>query len=164
MPPFSFVACLPQVYSDLYFSTLNLGGVKFSYFLTPPLETLLLDALPLHSVFFHLHCFFVSYPYCDCFLLELAFECLLRHASKWNPYLVQSLCIHWLHIVNPILLPVHDKTSNLGFCIFPKRDACTCPSYNVSFPHILENLSLSCFLQPVLLRNKVLNIFAGTFP
>ena len=137
---------------------------NFPYFLTPPLATLLLDSLPLHSVFFRLHCFVVSYPSSACFLLEMEFECLLQHATKWNPYLVQSLCIHWLHIVNPIILHVHDKTSNLGFWIFPKCDACTCPSYHVSFPHILANLSLYCFLRPVLLRNKVLNIFAGTLP
>ena len=127
--------------------------------MTPPLATLLLDALPLHIVFLNLHCFVVSYPYCACFLLELSSEFLLHHASKCIPYPVQSMCINWLHIANPIILPVHDRTSNLGFCILPKCDAFTFPSYRVSFPHILENLSLSCFLRPVLLLNKVLNIF-----
>ena len=103
-----------------------LGGVKFSYFLTLPLAMLLLHALPLHIVFLHIHYIFVSYPSCAYFLLELKFECLLYHASKCNIYPVQSLCINWLHNVNPILLPVHDRTRNLGFCILPKCDACTC--------------------------------------
>ena len=164
MPPFSFMACCPRVYSDPCFSTLLPWRSIFPYFMTPPLGILLLDALPLHSVFLHLHYFFVSYPYWAYFLLDLAFECLLHHASKCNPYPVQSLCIHWMHIVNPILLSVHDRTSNLGFYIFLKCDACTCPSCHVSFPHILANLLLFCLLRPVLLGNKVLNIFAGTLP
>ena len=92
-----------------------LGGVILPYFLTFPLATLLLDALPLHIVFWYIHCSAVSYPSCACFLLELASECLLHHASKFIPYSVQSLCIHWLHIFHPIILPVHDRTSNLGF-------------------------------------------------
>ena len=141
-----------------------LGGVNFPYFLTPPLATLLLDALPIHRFFLNLHYFVVSYPYCAYFLLQLEFECLLHQASKFNPYPVQSLFIHWLHIVNPILLPMHDRTRNLGFCIFPKCDTSTCPYCHVRLPHILENILLFCFLRPVLLRNKVLNIFAGTLP
>ena len=92
----NFFFCL--VFFPQYF----LGGVSFSYFLTPPLATIRLYAMPLHRVFLHLHCFVLSYPYYACFLLELAFECLMHHASKFNPYPVQSLCIHWLHIVNPI--------------------------------------------------------------
>ena len=154
-----------SLFWPVFFTHYFLGGVTFTYFLTPlPLETLLLDALPLHIVFLHLHCFVVSYLSCACFILELAFECLLHHASKCNPYSVQSLCIHWLHIVNPIILPMNDRKSNFCFCIFPKCDACTCPYYHVSFPLILLNLLLSCFLRPVLLRNNVLNIFAGTLP
>ena len=111
------------------------------------------------SYFLHIHCFVVSYPYCACSLLDLASECLLHHASKCSPYLVKSLCIHWPHIVHPIILPVHDRISNLGFCILTKFDAFTCLSYRLIFPHILSNLSLSCFLQPVILRNKVWNFF-----
>ena len=85
------------------------------------------------------------------FLLELAFECMMYHAYKCIPYLVQSLCIHWMNIVHPIILPVHDRTSNLGFCIFSKCGAFTCPSYRVSLPHILVNISMSWFLRPILL-------------
>ena len=146
MPPFLFMDCCPRVYSDPCFSTLLPWWDTFSIFSETPLATLLLDDLPLHSVFWNLNCFAVSYPSCTCFLLELASECLLHHASKYSPYPVQSLCTHWLHIVHPILLPLHDRASNLGFCILPKYDACTCPSYRVSFPHILANLWLSCFL------------------
>ena len=94
------------------------GGVIFPYFLTLPLATLLLDALPLHSVFLLIHCFAVSSPSCAFFLMVLASECLLHHASKFSPHPVQSLYIHWMHILHPILLPVHDRTINLGFCIF----------------------------------------------
>ena len=155
MPPFFFMASCPRVYSDPFFSHYLLGGVNFPYFLTPPLVTLLLDALPLHSVFLHLHYFVVSYTSWAYFLLELAFECLLHHSSKCNPHPLQSMWIHWLNIVNPIIFPVHGRTSNLGFWIFPKCDACICPSCHVSFPHILANLPLSCFLLPVLFRNKV---------
>ena len=108
------------------FSHYFLGGVIFHILWHPPLATLLLDALPLCSVFLHLHCFVVSYPSCTWILLEMAFECMLHHSSKCNPYPVQSMCIHWLHIANPIILPVHDRTSNFGFCIFPKCDTCTC--------------------------------------
>ena len=93
----------------------------------------------------------------------MASECLPHHASKCSPYPVQSLCIHWLHILHPIILPVHDRTRNLGFCIFPKCDACTCPSYCVSFPHILVNISLSCFPRSIILRNKVWYIFYRNF-
>ena len=164
MPPFLFMACCPRFYSDPFFPHYFLGGVNFTYFLTPPLAALLLYALPLHSVFLHLQYFVVSYPYCAYFLLDMEFECLLHHASKCNPYPVQSLCIHWQHIVNPIILPLHDRMSNLCFCILPKCDACTCPSFHVIFPHILSNILLFFFLRPVLLRNKVLNIFAGTLP
>ena len=134
------------------------------YFPTPPLATILQHALPLHSVFWHLHCFAVSSPSCACFLLDLASECLLHHASKCSPYPVQSLCIHWLHIMHPIILPVHDRTINWGFFIFPKCDACTCPSYRVSFPHILVNLLLFCFPRSINFQNKVWNMFAGTLP
>ena len=129
-----------------------------------PPATLPLDTLTFHTVFLYLHYFSVISPSCAYFLLDLASECLLHHASKCSLYLVQSLCIHSLHIVNPILLTVHDRTINLGFFILPKCDACSCPSYHVSFPHILVNLPLSCFLRLVLLRNEVLNIFAGTLP
>ena len=159
------MACCPRVYSDPFFSHYFLGGVNSSYFSTPPpLATPPLDALPLHSVFFNLRFFVVSYPSCACFLLDMLSECLLHHASKCSPYPVKSLCIHWLHIVNPIILPVQDRTSNFRFCIFPKCEACTCPSHRESFPHILANILLSCFLGPVIFRNKVLNIFAGILP
>ena len=88
----------------------------------------------------------------------------MHHASKCSPYPVQSRCIHWLHIVRPILFPVHNRTSNLGFWICPKCVSCTCPSYRVSFPHILVNLLLSCLPRPIILRNKVWNISVGTLP
>ena len=146
MPPFIFMTCCPRVYSDSCFSTLLPWRGNFPYFLITSLATLLLDALPLHSVFLHLHCFDVSCPSCACFLLDLISECLLHHASKCSPYPVQSLCIYWLHIVHPILLPVHDRTRNLGFFIFPKCDTCTCPSYHVSFPHILASPLFCCQL------------------
>ena len=107
-----------SLFWPVFFPHYFLGGVIVPYFLTPPLATLLIYALPLHSVFWHLHCFAVSSPYCTCFLLELSSECLLHHASKCSPYPVQSLCIHWLHIVHPIILSVHNRTSNLGFYIF----------------------------------------------
>ena len=141
-----------------------LVGVIVTYFLIPHLVMLLIDALPLHSVFWHLHYFAVSSPSCACFIMDLASECLLHHASKCISYSVQSLCIHWLHIVHPIILPVHDRTRNLGFCIFPKCGACTFPSYRVSSPHILVNISLSCFLRSIIFQNKVWHIFAGTLP
>ena len=141
-----------------------LGRVIVPYLLTPPLETLLLRPLPLYSVFWHIHFFFVSSPYCACFLMDMAYGCLVHHASKYSPYPVQSMCIHWLHILNPIIFPVHDITINLVFWILPKCGACTCPSYRVSFPHILVNLSLYCFPRTILLQNKVWNIFAGTLP
>ena len=132
----------------MFFLHYFLGRVNFPYFPTPhPLVTLLLDALPLHSVFLHIHCFFVSYPSCDCLLLDLASQCLLHHASKCSPYPVQSMCINWLHIVNPIILPVYYRMKILDFCIFPKCYACTCLSYHISFPHILANHLLSCFLR-----------------
>ena len=159
MPPFLFMASCPRVYSVPCYSTLLPCRGNFSmFFYTPPLSTLQLDALTLHIVFWHLHCFAVSYPACGYFLLELVSECLMHHASKCIPYLLQSLCIHWLHIVHQIILPVHDITSNLGFFIFPKCDACEFPSYRVIFPHILANILLSCFPRPIPLRNKVWNI------
>ena len=148
----------------VFFSHYFLGGVNFPYFLTSPLVTLLIYALPLHSVFLHLHCFVVIYPSCAFFLMELAPQFLLHHVSNCSPYPVQALCIHWLHIVNPTILPLRDRTSNLGVSIVPKCDACTCPSYHVIFPHILANLLLSCFLRQVIFLNKVLNIFAGILP
>ena len=139
MPSFLFMDCFSRVYSDPCFTTLLPWRGNFSIFSDPPpLVTLLLDDLPSHSAFLHLHCFVVSYPCWACFLLELASECLLHHASKCSPYLVQSLWIHWLYIVHPIILPMHDRTRNLGSCIFPKYDACTCLSYHVSFPHIWQ--------------------------
>ena len=141
-----------------------LGGLIVPHFPTPPLTTLPLDALPIHSVFWHIHCFAISSPSCNCFLLELASECLLLHASKCSPYPVPSLCIHWLNILHPILLPVHYRTINLGFCIFSKCVACTCLSYCVIFPHILVNISLSCFPRSILLQNKLWHIFIGTPP
>ena len=95
-------------------------------------------------------------------MVQQTFICQ-HHASKCSPHPVQSIYIHWLHILHPILLPVHDRTRNLGFCIFLKCDACTCPSYRVSFPHILLNISLFGFLLSIPLQNKVWNIFAGTF-
>ena len=122
-------------------------GVFFSYSPTSPTKTILLDAFPFHNVFWDIHCFAVSSPSFYCFLLELVSEFILHHASKCSPYPVPSLCIHWLHIVHPIILPVYYITSNLGSSIFPKCGACTCPSYRVSFLHILVNPSLSCFLQ-----------------
>ena len=159
------MACRPQVYSGpCFFHTTPLAGQCFHILHPPPLATILLNALPLHSVFWHIHCFAVSYPSFSFFLLDLASECLLHHASKCSPYPVQSLCIHWLHIVHPIILPVHDRTSNLGFRMLPKCDACTCPYYRVSFPHILLNHSLSCFPRSIPLQNKMWNIFAGNFP
>ena len=139
--------CRPQVYYDPCFSTLITWRVNFSIFYNTPLETLLLDALTLHSPVWNLHYFAVSSPSCACFLLDLAYEYLLHHASKFSPYPVQSLCIHWMHIVHTIILPLHDRTINLCFYIFPKCGACTCSSYRVSFLHIMVNLSLSCFLR-----------------
>ena len=110
------MSCCSQVYSEPRFYTLYPWWGNFSIFSNPPtLVTLLLYALPLHSIFWHLHFLSVSSPSCACFLLELASECLLHHAFKCSLYPVQSLCIHWLHIVHPILLPVHDRTSNLDF-------------------------------------------------
>ena len=62
-----------------------LGGLIIPYYPTPFPATLLLDALPFHSVFWHLHCSDVSSPSCACFLLDLESECLLHHASKCIP-------------------------------------------------------------------------------
>ena len=135
------------------------GGLIVSFSPPPPPATLLLDALHFHSVVWNPHCLDLSYPSCACFLLELASEYLLHHASKCSPYPVPSLCIHLMHTVNPIILPVHGRTSNSGSWIFPGCGACTCPSYRVSFPHILVNISLSGFSRSILLQNKVWNIF-----
>ena len=126
--------------------------------------TIPLDALPFNSIFRHLHCFAVSSPSCAFFLLYMASECLMHHASKCSPYPVTSLCIHWLNIVHPIIFTVHDRTSNLDFCIFPKCGAYKFLSYGASFSHILVNLSLSCFLRLTILQNKVWHIFEGTSP
>ena len=122
---------------------------------TPPLATLLRDALLFHSVFRSLQCLFFSYPSCAWFLLDLSSECLLHYVTKCTPYPMPSLCIHLLHTVNPILLPVHDRTRNLGSCIFPGCDACTFPSYRVSCLHIMANISLSCLPRLILLQHKV---------
>ena len=81
------------------FSTLLPWRCNCLIFSAPPLATLLLDVLPLHSVFWNLHCFVVSSPSCAFFIMKLASECLLHHASKYSPYPVQSLCIHWLHMI-----------------------------------------------------------------
>ena len=118
MPPFLFMDFCPRVYSDLCFSTLLPWQGNFSIFSDTSLATLLLDALPLHRLFWHLHCFAVSYPCWACFLLDISSKCLLHHAPKCSPYPVQSMCIHWLNIVHPIIFPVHEITSNLGFWIF----------------------------------------------
>ena len=148
----------------LIFPHYFLEGLIVPYFPTPPPATLLLDALPFHIVFWDIHCLSVSSPYYDCFLLELAYEFLLHHASKCILYPVPSLCIHLLHTANTIILPVHYSTSNLGSWIFPRCGECTCPSYHVSCPHILVNLSLSCFPKSVLFQNKLWHIFAATSP
>ena len=81
-----------------------LGGQFFHILQYPPPPQptmLLLDALYFHRVFQNLHCFAVSSPSCDWFLLELSSECLPHHASKCSPYPVPSLCIHFLHTLNP---------------------------------------------------------------
>ena len=107
--------CL-RVYSDPTFSTLLHWRGNCSIFSNPPPPpppaTIILYALHLHSIFWHLHCFYVSSPSCDCFLLELSSECMLHHASKFSPYPVKYPCIHLLHIVHPFFLPVHDRTLN----------------------------------------------------
>ena len=136
-----------------------LGRVIVPYFITPPTATLPLDALPFYSVVWHLHCLALSSPSCAWFILDMASECFLHHDSKCIPYPVPSLCIHLLHTENPIILPVHGRTINTGSCILPGCGACTCPSYCVSYPYILVNISLSCFPQSILLQNKVWYIF-----
>ena len=117
-PPLLLMACCPRVFFHMFLPHYFLDRVIEPHSPTPPPATLPLDALPFHSIFWHLHCFAVSYPSCACFLLEVAPECLLRHASKCILYPVLAMCIHFLHTAHTFLLLVHGIMSNLGhaFC------------------------------------------------
>ena len=109
-----FSACLAanKIVFNVFLPQNSIGGVFVQHSPTLPSAMLPLGDLPFHSVIWNHPWPAVSSLSCACSLLETEPECLMPHASKYNPYPVPELCIHFPHTAHPIHLPVHGRKRN----------------------------------------------------